>query len=764
MIYLGMDSTFTKQMSCVRLVRMIDEKERRKVILLGLLITLLGAGIRIYNLGGDSLWYDEILTRATAHAGWRAALSLRDHPPLLYWLVTAVIRVLGESEWTLRLPSLLAGIVAIPLLMVVGCVSKRPSIGLWAAFFLAVSPFHLRYSQESRHYALLMCFSLASTLLLYLAMTRKQYCWWACFAIVTTVNLYTHYGAFMVLAAHLTVIVVWLASLFAQGKYALILQPLSAGLLLSLLYAPWLINLNKALGRNLGETAFNPGRITPLSQWLHDAYPAFGFNSAVLAPLILLLVIIGFMAWAKQRQWLLSVLILSLIGVPFLLITTLQVARAPLLKYIIYILPAYLLAAAAGIDAILQSLTRNRRIGYDRAAVMIATLFFVINVPNLLAEYRYMERDWRGAIAYLADVAEVGDLFVTINLDLTNGFNQGAFVAPFYLEQTFDDFTILDGNQLHPDQLQSLPDNATVWFLALDRHAPFPMSNAETAVNQFTGHLFLLHQQSPSTQSAQQMLALMQQLDVITTAPLPQCMVQEGVAALHFVQTDYEQANNTFDNARTNCPTLAANAIHWNELETNIQHGRIETFMQSGKQDKAMEIAQLLWQKNHNDNIALTTLTVENLVEAFQDGNVTLVEDNSPEPMQVRKFTMPHNGDFGDVIFMHPPSALIYQVTLPDEPTRLTFRIAMDPQSWEWGGDGSTFVVRLHSNDTVSVELFRQHINNLPENRRWHDVELSLAVYSGKQITLTLSTEAGPINDTIGDWAGWGTPRIMWQP
>src|SRR5690606_21134301 len=130
----------------------------------------------------------------------------------------------------------------------------------------------------------------------------------------------------------------------------------------------------------------------------------------------------------------------------------------------------------------------------------------------------------------------------------------------------------------------------------------------------------------------------------------------------------------------------------------------------------------------------------------------------------VRRFTMPHNGDWGDVLFMHPPAAVSFTVELPAQPVTLDTRLALDPQSWEWGGDGVTFVVTVSPEEGPVEELMRRHIDASPEHRDWHNVSLSLEDYAGRQITLTLATETGPAGDGTGDWAGWDEPRLLWTP
>ena len=147
---------------------------RRSALIWAVAITLLAVALRILYLGHDSLWFDEVLTRHAAVAGFSSAaaadLGSRDHLPLLYWLTAAALRFLPEHEVVLRLPSALAGILTVPLVIAFGPAMRLPGAGLWpqaalwAAFLLAVSPFHIHYSQEARHYALLLFFSLCRSI------------------------------------------------------------------------------------------------------------------------------------------------------------------------------------------------------------------------------------------------------------------------------------------------------------------------------------------------------------------------------------------------------------------------------------------------------------------------------------------------------------------------------------------------------------------------------------------------------------------------
>lgn len=119
------------------------------VLALALLFSLL----RFVRLGEWSLWIDESLTWADAHHG----LDTSDlFNPLGYRLVTGVAALCGSppDEFALRLLPALAGIACVPL-----CAwAFAPLLGrrraAWAALFLAVSAWHLFWSQTARFYTL----------------------------------------------------------------------------------------------------------------------------------------------------------------------------------------------------------------------------------------------------------------------------------------------------------------------------------------------------------------------------------------------------------------------------------------------------------------------------------------------------------------------------------------------------------------------------------------------------------------------------------
>jgi 4-amino-4-deoxy-L-arabinose transferase-like glycosyltransferase len=173
-----------------------------------LLILLFGVGLRLYQLDADSLWVDEIYTATTSRLDFLAiphyvATTGESHPPLLYVLTKAFSSLVGTSDFAVRLPAALLGSLSLLLAYKLGEMLWSEKEGLVAAFLLAINAYHVQYSQEARHYAPMVFLALLSSIFLLQALRRNQWAIWLGFALATSLNLYLHYFAFLVLPAQL---------------------------------------------------------------------------------------------------------------------------------------------------------------------------------------------------------------------------------------------------------------------------------------------------------------------------------------------------------------------------------------------------------------------------------------------------------------------------------------------------------------------------------------------------------------------------------
>ncbi len=135
--------------------------------LIGLiLIAVVGAALRISNLN-DSLWLDELWSTYQKLGSFRslAYVAINDvHPPFYSMFMFVWIRIFGDSEIAVRMPSLLFGIGSIGLTYFVGSRLADEKSALLAAFLMSLSPVHIWYSQEARGYSGLVFFLLLAIL------------------------------------------------------------------------------------------------------------------------------------------------------------------------------------------------------------------------------------------------------------------------------------------------------------------------------------------------------------------------------------------------------------------------------------------------------------------------------------------------------------------------------------------------------------------------------------------------------------------------
>lgn len=132
-------------------------------------VLALAAALRLAGLGEEALWEDEQHTlTAVEQPGLLAVLhhvrTNDPHPPLYFLGLHLWVRAFGSGDVAVRVPSALAGIAAVGLLVPVA-LRVRPGdrrLALLAAFMAASSPFLVYYSQEARSYAFLVLVELIS--------------------------------------------------------------------------------------------------------------------------------------------------------------------------------------------------------------------------------------------------------------------------------------------------------------------------------------------------------------------------------------------------------------------------------------------------------------------------------------------------------------------------------------------------------------------------------------------------------------------------
>lgn len=164
--------------------------------LIALFISLLfiNLGLRVFELGAPSLWSDEVLTHYRAEASieesLRSIVKTIDQTPVYFMLMRLFPT---HSEFLLRLPSALLGMIGTGVLMlVILWLYEDSRWALWVGLWVTFNPFHLWLSRTARVYALIFLLSvLLSYLFLQLLRGKRM---WMAFTLTSLVAYLTHYS------------------------------------------------------------------------------------------------------------------------------------------------------------------------------------------------------------------------------------------------------------------------------------------------------------------------------------------------------------------------------------------------------------------------------------------------------------------------------------------------------------------------------------------------------------------------------------------
>ncbi len=294
---------------------------------------------------GQSVWFDESYSIILAKRPLHELLSLTAvdaHPPLYYLYLKVWGSVFGWSEFALRSSTALIGAAGIGMAAILVRQMFSSRVALVVLPFTVFAPFLLRYDFEIRMYAIASLIGLAATWVLLRARTSSDRRWWALYAVLVALGMYTLYMTIAIWITH----VVWLIVMkYRETKsvVAVMKQPAVAAyagaVALFLPYIPTFLAQT-----NLSALPPGVGSVVTREKFVGIAAQLLGYTPdwlvqtwqwCVYAIVVALAGYIFVKVWrhARQAQKDLLLLILLLVFVPVIFYTIITYALAPLFMY-----------------------------------------------------------------------------------------------------------------------------------------------------------------------------------------------------------------------------------------------------------------------------------------------------------------------------------------------------------------------------------------------------------------------------------------------
>lgn len=390
-------------------------------LILGLI--LLAFAVRVYNLDRFAFRGDESFTvrfsTLPADELIEGIRMVEPNPPLYYYSLRGWIVLAGQSEFSTRFFSLVFGVLAVPLIYILGRALAGRTVGLLAAVIVTINPFQIWHSQDVRNYTLWPMLVIISWWFLWRALQHRRSRDWFFFGLFTLLGLYTHYyQLFIVLAENVLLagLIFWRgreSTGYARARRQLLVTWCVVQIALVVGFVAWL-----AVGTTSALMTQSNGSSPTLDELAQQTVTSLLVGQTVpkqdaiwLALPAMILVIIGVIVLNRQKQVAAGWLLIGIL-VPTLCVFLVSRVR-PLFepRYLNETAPAYYLLAAASIAAFAQRSHWQRRLGFGMAGIWLIVSCY--SVSQAWFNPRFAKSpDWRARAAYLESNQQPGDVII----------------------------------------------------------------------------------------------------------------------------------------------------------------------------------------------------------------------------------------------------------------------------------------------------------------------------------------------------------------
>jgi len=368
------------------------------------ILTIIGAFLRFYNIGLNSLWLDEASTYSVALLSvsgiWGNIVAGEFNPPLFYWIEHFIILFFGNSEFNLRIVPCIFGTLTIPAIYYAGKEFMDKNVGIIAATLMTFSIFLIFYSQEARAYSMMLFFITVSMIFYFRALRDNDIKDWGMFGICSAISFWTHFYALVIIGS-LILYAVYHVLLVKKTELKPFIYGCSCFGMISL---PLMMVMFQLF---LKRTASAPTFGIQGPSIIIATFDQISGNMFVTYIFMLLFIIGCIQAFAinKEKGF-------------FLVMTTIMIfVISSVLSYMMPMMPRYLIFFSI-IYFIAMAMSYRFLANYfdmNKVIYCIIILIMLINVPALMNYYAgYTKSDWRGLSSDLQNITQDGDIVAVV--------------------------------------------------------------------------------------------------------------------------------------------------------------------------------------------------------------------------------------------------------------------------------------------------------------------------------------------------------------
>lgn len=374
--------------------------KRREGLAIGLILAL-AVFLRLFRLGQQSLWIDEINAVILSGKHIFKIIFTGDTTPPFIYLVNHFWQKFGNSDFMVRLPSVGFGLLSIyaAYKLAKAFFSRREA--LFSAFLISISLYHIIYSQEAaRPYSAFMFFSLLSLYYLYQALNTNRRKYWSGFIIFNTLNLYTHNFAIFVLAEGIIISLIFNFHELIKGRdnykkaankiFKLLLAV--TGILIFCL--PISLQFLSAARSELAG-----GRLVFNLAYYKNLLCRYGAGNGLALFIYTFFFLCGLVSIFRGNRRKEAFLLIFCLAFPFFILSFMELKHFFHIRYVIFTYPLYIFIVSKGVSNIIDLKLKHRRGLACAAIVTLALLSFIplklyYSIPARLS-------DWKGAADYI---------------------------------------------------------------------------------------------------------------------------------------------------------------------------------------------------------------------------------------------------------------------------------------------------------------------------------------------------------------------------